>query len=110
MNSVFCYGTLQDPEVQLDLIGRVCIGNVDSIDGFVVLRDYVDPEDGIAYPRLVEMSKGCVYGHIYKFTDEEIIRLDEYETEMYQRRYLKTNKDEIVQVYLPITLSCQPMT
>jgi gamma-glutamylcyclotransferase (GGCT)/AIG2-like uncharacterized protein YtfP len=105
MNKIFCYGTLQDPQIQMELIDRVCIGNIDSIDGFVVLRDYVDPDDGIAYPRLVEMSNGCVYGHIYKFSDDEITKLDEYETEMYTRRYLKTNKGELVQVYLPVKLT-----
>lgn len=104
MNKIFCYGTLQDPSVQMELIGRACIGTLDSIDGFVVLRDYIDPEDGIAYPRLVEMSKGCVYGHIYKFTDDELNILDTYETDMYQRRYFNTNKGELVQVYFPIKL------
>lgn len=105
MKKVFCYGTLQDPSVQMELIGRSCIGTLDSIDGFVVLRDYVDSEDGVAYPRLVEMFNGCVYGHIYKFSNDEITKLDEYETEMYTRRYLKTNKGELVQVYLPVKLT-----
>lgn len=105
MIKIFCYGTLQDPAVQLDLIGRVCIGTLDSIDGFVVIRDYVDPEDDVAYPRLVEMSNGCVYGHIYKFSENEVTILDNYETEMYQRRYLVTNKEELVQVYIPIKLT-----
>ena len=105
MNKIFCYGTLQDPQVQLDLIGRTCIGNLDSIDGFVVIRDYVDPEDGIAYPRLVEMPNGCVYGHIYKFTDSEVLVLDNYETEIYKRTYFETNSGELVQIYLPTKLT-----
>ena len=88
MNKIFCYGTLQDPQIQMELIDRVCIGNIDSIDGFVVLRDYVDPDDGIAYPRLVEMSNGCVYGHIYKFSDDEIIKFPRISTLGHLKKYI----------------------
>ncbi len=109
MNKVFCYGTLQDPQDQMDLIRRIPVGYVDSIDDYIVLRDYIDPEDGIAYPRLVEMKNGCVWGNIYQFTDDELSIIDHYETDMYSRRYITTAKGEEVQVYLPIKSTYQPM-
>ena len=102
MVKLFCYGTLQESSVQMELIGRVVSEKiVTSIEGYIVLRDYVDPEDGIAYPRIVEHERGCVYGSIIEFSDDEIVKLDAYETEMYERKLILTNCGELVQVYMP---------
>ena len=101
MKKIFCYGTLQEPQVQLDLIGRVVIGNLTSISGYVVLRDYVDPTDGIAYPRLYAIQKGCVYGRVLEFTDSEVLILNEYETEMYTLEDITTDNGEVAKVYMP---------
>jgi gamma-glutamylcyclotransferase (GGCT)/AIG2-like uncharacterized protein YtfP len=101
MTKIFCYGTLQEPQVQLELIGRVVTGELTSISGFVVLRDYVDPADGIAYPRVVPMEHGCVYGRVLEFTDAEVLVLDEYETEMYTLEDITTTTGEVVKIYTP---------
>ena len=101
MKKLFCYGTLQEPSVQLELIGRTAEGMLTSIEGFIVLRDYVDIDDGIAYPRIVKYPNGCVYGRILEFTDEEIVLLDEYETEMYRKEEIKTKDGHVVWVYMP---------
>ena len=102
MAKLFCYGTLQESSVQMELIGRVVNDKViTSIENYIVLRDYVDPEDNIAYPRIIERHNGCVYGSILEFTDEELKMLDEYETEMYERVFIRTKCGEEVQVYMP---------
>ncbi len=101
MFKIFCYGTLQEPSVQMSLIGRAVYGPIDSIENFVVVRDYVDPDDGVAYPRIIPYEKGCVYGRILHFFPEEVPILDEYETEMYERIEMKTKGGEVVQVYVP---------
>ena len=101
MKKLFCYGTLQEPSVQLELIGRTAECMLTSIEGFIVLRDYVDIDDGIAYPRIVKYPNGCVYGRILEFTDEEIVLLDEYETEMYRKEEIETKDGHIVLVYMP---------
>ena len=101
MKKLFCYGTLQESSVQLELIGRTAEGMLTSIEGFIVLRDYVDIDDGIAYPRIVKYPNGCVYGRILEFTDEEIVLLDEYETEMYRKEEIETKDGHIVWVYMP---------
>jgi hypothetical protein len=98
---IFCYGTLQEPRVQLDLIGRIVTGHLTSINGYVVLRDYVDVEDGIAYPRIVPMENGCVYGRILEFTSEEVELLNAYETDMYTLEYILTSDNKLVKVYMP---------
>ena len=101
MFKIFCYGTLQEPSVQLELIGRTVEGPIDSIENFVVVRDYVDPDDGIAYPRIIPYENGCVYGRVLTFFPKEVYQLDEYETEMYKREYMTTKGGEVVQIYVP---------
>jgi gamma-glutamylcyclotransferase (GGCT)/AIG2-like uncharacterized protein YtfP len=101
MTKIFCYGTLQEPQVQIDLIGRVVTGELTSISDYVVLRDYIAPTDGIAYPRVVSMRNGCVYGRVLEFTDSEVIALNEYETEMYRLEDITTATGEVVKIYMP---------
>ena len=80
MTKLFIYGTLQQPEVQLELLGRVIDGEVDSIENYIVVRDYVDPEDGVAYPRIKQYENGCTFGKILDVSDNELVILDKYET------------------------------
>jgi|688.fasta_scaffold1759531_2 gamma-glutamylcyclotransferase (GGCT)/AIG2-like uncharacterized protein YtfP len=94
---LFCYGTIQEPAVQLEILGRTIEGKPDSLDGFVVTRDFL--VDGDLYPRLLEHDKGCVYGTVYEFTEDDIKLLDEYETKMYHRYHFTTRKGIDVQVY-----------
>jgi gamma-glutamylcyclotransferase (GGCT)/AIG2-like uncharacterized protein YtfP len=101
ITKIFCYGTLQEPRVQLDLINRVVTGDLTYINGYVVLRDYVDPSDGIAYPRVVPKEHGCVYGRVLEFTDAEVKILDEYETDMYTLEDITTINGEVVKIYMP---------
>lgn len=100
MRKIFCYGTLQEPKVQLELIGRIVDGGITYLSGYVVVRDYVDPTDGIAYPRLMAMPDGCVYGRVLEFTDDEVKVLDAYETEMYRREVMELASGVSAEVYL----------
>lgn len=101
MKAIFVYGTLQQPNTQLELVGRVQIGELDSISNYVVVNDYVDIEDGIAYPRIVFYPNGIVYGRIHYYTDSEIEVLDKYETEMYKRINLVTMMGIEAEIYMP---------
>ena len=98
---VFCYGTLQEHSVQLDLIGRTVDGPITSIEGYIVVRDYIDPEDGLSYPRIIPFENGCVYGKVLEFTLDEMVTLDEYETEMYSLELIETKDGQDVLVYMP---------
>lgn len=102
---IFCYGTLQEPHVQTELIGRTCTGPLTSIEGYIVLRDYIDPADGIMYPRIIEHPAGAVYGRVYEFTPEEVQILNEYETEMYKLENVTTKDGQQVKIYAPVNKS-----
>jgi gamma-glutamylcyclotransferase (GGCT)/AIG2-like uncharacterized protein YtfP len=99
---IFCYGTLQDSKVQLELLGKTFIGKVSSIDNYIIVRDYIDPTDGIEYPRIVNFDKGCVYGNIYDFTEEEVKILDEYETSLYFKKEVILNCNTKCLCYFPV--------
>jgi gamma-glutamylcyclotransferase (GGCT)/AIG2-like uncharacterized protein YtfP len=101
MKNIFCYGTLQEPSVQQELIGRTVTGELTYINGYVVVRDYVDQSDGIAYPRVIPMENGCVYGRVLAFTDEEVAILDEYETDMYALEDIQTASGVVAKIYMP---------
>jgi gamma-glutamylcyclotransferase (GGCT)/AIG2-like uncharacterized protein YtfP len=102
MTKLFVYGTLQQPEVQLELLGRVIDGEIDSIEDYIVVRDYIDPEDGIAYPRIKPYKKGCTFGKILHVSDSDLEILDKYETDMYQRKFIITKSQKKVLIYFPI--------
>jgi len=84
-NTIFCYGTLQQPHTQRELIGRTLNGPICTLKGFKIVRNVYDPTDGNFYPSLVFDTESVVYGHAYKVTAEELAILDEYETELYIR-------------------------
>jgi len=83
VEKLFIYGTLLDPNVQLDLLGRICQGKWGLIDNYILLRDW--NVEGTAYPRLFPHSAGCVVGQVIEVSDEELLILDEYETDAYVR-------------------------
>ncbi len=90
---LFSYGTLQDPEVQLDTFGRLLAFEDDVLPGFTV--DYAEIED----PRVVELSGSKVHpivrptgnpldkvlGRVLWVTEDELDAADEYEVELYRR-------------------------
>ena len=94
---LFIYGTLQDPNIQLELLGRICPGTYGLIDNHILIRDWV--VKGKAYPRLFPHSIGCVIGQIIEVTDEELEILDQYETDAYERGDIHVKDKGSVQTY-----------
>lgn len=90
---LFCYGSLRQPEVQLDTFGRLLTGYEDVLPGYTV--DYVDIEDPHAPPvhgqavhpivRFTGQSVDKVVGIALEVTEEELEAADEYEVESYHR-------------------------
>ncbi|WP_239453277.1 MULTISPECIES: gamma-glutamylcyclotransferase family protein [Microbacterium] len=90
---LFSYGTLQQPEVQLDTFGRLLEGDDDALPGYTV--DYTEIED----TRVVDLSGQSVHpivrhtgnpldkivGRALRVTDDELDAADEYEVSLYRR-------------------------
>jgi gamma-glutamylcyclotransferase (GGCT)/AIG2-like uncharacterized protein YtfP len=90
---LFAYGTLRQPEVQLDTFGRLLDGEDDVLPGFTV--DYAEIED----PRVIDVSGASVHpivrstgsaldkvvGTVLWVTEDELEAADEYEVAPYHR-------------------------
>ena len=82
MEKLFVYGTLQDPNVQQKVIGRV----TELTDA--ILENYMKREviiNGTTYPIAMPSDGETVSGKILEVTPEELILIDEYETVSYKR-------------------------
>ena len=80
MENLFVYGTLHDPKVQLLLIGRT----VPSIPA-VLLKYRRDIELFPPYPVAVSDADSYINGWLIRVTEQELVKLDEYEGENYIR-------------------------
>ena len=99
MNKLFIYGTLLDKSIQLEVLGRSLDGKFVLIDKQILLRDWA--VDGKAYPRIYPHSVGCVCGQIIEVTDEELEKLDQFETDKYKRQPIHVKDNGLVETYFP---------
>jgi len=78
MALIFVYGTLQEPDVQRRVFGRVTKGTPDKLKGF-------RKANFEQYPMAVPDEAGQIEGRVLEVTDEEIARMDFYEGDAYIR-------------------------
>jgi gamma-glutamylcyclotransferase (GGCT)/AIG2-like uncharacterized protein YtfP len=97
MEKLFIYGTLQDPIVQNEVLGRTLQGRYALVDNYVLMRDW--NVEGTSYPRLWPHSAGCVIGQIIEITEGELKTLDEYETDAYTREEIFVKNEGPIQTY-----------
>jgi hypothetical protein len=90
---LFTYGTLQQPDVQLDTFGRHVASEPDLLPGYRI--DHAEIED----PRVVALSGLAVHpilratgspldkvgGSVLAITEDELEAADEYEVALYRR-------------------------
>lgn len=88
MKKIFAYGTLLNPNVQLEVIGRELKGTSASVKGYRVLDNYI--VNGVAYPIAVEDLTNTINGQFFDITNEDLEKIDEYETNDYIRKTIKT--------------------
>jgi hypothetical protein len=105
---LFTYGTLQQPEVQLDTFGRLIDGEPDVLPGYTI--DYVDIDDA----RVVELSGSAshpilratgsprdkVVGRALYVTADELDAADEYEVDHYRRVQVRLGSGRAAWVYV----------
>lgn len=91
--SLFTYGTLQLPEVQLDTFGRRVDGAEDALTGYrLEWTDIADERvaqlsglDRHPILRRTDDPRDRVFGRILHLTPEELDAADEYEVSLYRR-------------------------
>jgi len=107
---LFSYGTLQHPEVQLGIFGRLLHGAPDVLPGYTV--DYAE----IADDRIVELSGDAVHpivrstgnprdkvvGVALLVTEDELDAADEYEVSLYRRISVTLASGRIAWAYVSI--------
>ena len=84
MELLFVYGTLHEPAIQLELIGRVLASRPDSLDGYERNLSLLPP-----YPVAMPAQNEQIMGHVLEISLEELSQFDIYETEAYQRIRVK---------------------
>lgn len=82
MNLVFVYGTLRQTETQLSVLNRKLDMSHDQLSNYKKSKVVIN---GRTYPIIVPSQESDIAGSIIEVTDEELVKLDEYETSAYQR-------------------------
>lgn len=99
MQKLFVYGTLQQPQVQHSVIGRQVKSYPDKLIGFSKETVKIN---GKTYPIAVASDNGAIEGMVLEIEDEDLIKLDDYETKAYSRIKVHLNSGQEAWIY------CQP--
>lgn len=107
---LFSYGTLQNPDVQLDTFGRLLVGEDDVLPGYTV--DYAEIEDtrvvdlsGLSVHPIVRATGNAldkVVGKALWVTEDELDASDEYEVALYRRVQVRLASDRDAWVYVSV--------
>ena len=78
---MFVYGSLLDPKLRLNVLGRDIEGKSD------ILEDYIVDTHSVltAYPTIIKLEGGFVNGKIFKVNESDIENLDRYESHYYKK-------------------------
>ena len=84
MNRLFCYGTLQVPEVIRAVTGRTYPGMAAILHGYAIYR-VKDAE----YPGIIPSANSWIEGVVYEnVSDTDLKVLDLFESDLYRRQLL----------------------
>jgi len=93
---LFVYGTLQDPQVQKNVIGIIVNGKRDVLHGYIIST--ITMTDAV-YPIIVPHPTNIIDGLILTVTPEELKRIDLYETEAFKREKVTLGSGKSAWVY-----------
>lgn len=94
---IFIYGTLANSEIQKEICGRIIKGTPDSLRGYK--RSQIEIE-GEIYPLIVSDANARVDGLVIEVTEEELEKIDEYETNAYKREKINLESGTSAWVYV----------
>lgn len=93
MVSLFSYGTLQQPEVQLGTFGRLLEGYPDALSGYFLVPLTISNPNVVALSGAAVHSIACrspgaldaIPGVVFDITASELAQADAYEVDVYGR-------------------------
>ncbi len=84
MNRLFCYGTLQVPEVIQAVTGRTYQGKAATLHGYAIYR-----VKNVEYPGIIRSTDSEIEGVVYdNVSDKDLEVLDLFEGDLYRRPWL----------------------
>lgn len=94
---LFSYGTLNLEQVQFELFGRVLEGKDDVLTGYKLGKLRITDQEVLAKSRvkvhpiaiLTGSPNDSIDGTLFKVSEEELIKADQYEVDEYKRVWLK---------------------
>ena len=85
MNRLFCYGTLQVPEVIKAVTGKTYPGKSAHLHGYAIYK-----VRNAEYPGIIRSADGKIKGIVYdKISDQDLRVLDLFEGNLYRRQMLE---------------------
>lgn len=96
MELLFVYGTLQDADVQVRVIGRLVQGSSDTLDGY---RKSQISIGGNLYPFAVQDAASAISGQVLEVTADELLAMDAYEGDEYRRLQVRLRSGRSAWVY-----------
>lgn len=96
MEKLFVYGTLQDPDIQKSLVGRIIFGAPARLANYEKTTIHLG---GRVYPIVRPAEDKAVSGMVLEVTEQELARFDRYETNAYRRIKAKLDSGHTVWVY-----------
>jgi gamma-glutamylcyclotransferase (GGCT)/AIG2-like uncharacterized protein YtfP len=96
---LFVYGTLLEPAIQKNVIGRLVPAEEDGIEGYI--KTTIELSCG-NFPAIMKKDGGVVTGRILELTQAELELCDLYEGEDYKREKIITHRGIEVWVYKPV--------
>lgn len=99
MQNLFVYGLLKKPEIQKEVIGRIIKGLDDSIKGY---KKSTIEINGEIFPILIKSNspRDFIFGKVLEVSEEELKKIDEYETDAYKRKKVILLSGKEVWVYV----------
>ena len=108
MQKPFSYGTLQQQSIQLEILGKILDGTEDNIEGYCVTQleindmSVVKISQNKMHPIIYFTGNKAhkVFGTLFSVTEKDLIKIDSYEVDAYQRVEIYLNSGKKSWVYV----------
>jgi gamma-glutamylcyclotransferase (GGCT)/AIG2-like uncharacterized protein YtfP len=98
MEMLFAYGTLQDPEIQREVCGRIWKGRENFLFGYTLSSTVIEGE---TFPSIMPDVSGVIGGMVCAVASEDLLKADVYEGSSYRRIKRRLASGDEAWVYVP---------